>query len=220
MMSFFKKPWNGHNPPSFNTIYTTDDLLWAVLLFLIFCEIKIVISENINPEQYCGDTFYLTRHHEGCLNPYQLSFPLHRQVMALKFVSPLPRTEEHLWRSRDPLVTCMLCRGLAGKNSAFILKHFSDKGILYTNAICQLCRYVWAVFSSLSHTLGFKVVYRPIKETAIPQQCCDANQKLYVPILHNCRPEHGCKPWELPLLGGAPHQQLTVINQGICFGTG
>lgn len=65
MMSFFEKPWNGHNPQPFNRVYSADDFLWVVLLFLVFWEMKIIKSENIDLEQYHGNTFYLARHHEG-----------------------------------------------------------------------------------------------------------------------------------------------------------
>jgi len=64
-MNSFKKPQNGYNPQSFNRVYSADDLLWALLLLLIFWEMKILMSENINLEQYCGNAFYSTRRGEG-----------------------------------------------------------------------------------------------------------------------------------------------------------
>ena len=94
-----------YNPQSFNSVYSVDDLLWAVLLFLIFCEMKIVMSENKNLEQYRGNTFSPTRRHKGSSVLTLNSCPSLCTGQSWHPNLSLPRTEEHLWRSRDPLVT-------------------------------------------------------------------------------------------------------------------
>ena len=129
-MSFFKKPWNGYNPQSFNSVYSVDDLLWAVLLFLIFCEMKIVMSENKNLEQYRGNTCSPTRRHKGSsvltLNscPSLCTGQSWHPNLSLPSPQDWGTSLEKQGPTGDTPAACTLCREVAGKNSALLFKAF------------------------------------------------------------------------------------------------